>query len=308
MKITNNYNLPKALYNAILNDTHRAGGDLSVTQLLKNPREFWLTARHSNEIEEDAITKLWALFGTAVHNIAERGETADSLVEEFMKINIAGVNLTGILDLFENGVLWDYKTVSVNKVLFLDNQKKAELTAQANIYAYMFNKLFGFEVKELKDLFLMRDWISSKAKYGSNYPNYQAQAVSLPLFTKEQQKALIVQRIEWLMKFKDVPDDELPLCSEKYRWVKPSKWALMKDGNKKAVKLFDNQDEAESAMTDPKHYVEERKENLWTRCAYCSARNFCNQTEYEEEEFERYHKAIVVDMSFNQFMNEVKEW
>ena len=313
--MTNNYNLPKALVNALTNDTHRGGGDFSTTQLLKSPREFWLTARHSHEIETDAIENMWALFGTASHNIAERGETADSLVEEFMKINIAGVTLTGIFDIFENGVLWDYKTKSVNSLFFFDAQAKATLTSQANIYAYMARKLFELDIKQLKDLFILRDWTRAKAQYNKDYPSTQAQVVELPLFTEEQQKDLIIQRIEWIMKFKDVPDELLPECTKEYRWASPTVYKVYKGNNKTAVRggaNFSSCSEAKAFIDelDPtkKYRIEAIEGNNWRRCEYCSSRAFCNQTQMEEPELRKEHKEIKVNMTYDELMREVKLW
>lgn len=332
--MTNNYNLPKALVRAISLDTHRADGDISTTQLLKNPREFWLTARHSEEIEEDAISKLWALFGTASHAIAERGECAESLVEEYLKAEFNGIKLTGSLDLYEDGILWDYKTVSVWGVLLLDAQKKAQFIGQLNTYAYMLKKQ-GMEVKGLRILAIMRDWVSSKAKFDPSYPDFQAQVIEIPLFTEQQQLQYIFSRIERLMKYKDVPDNELPECTEAYRWAKPSEYAVMKKGRKSAVRLFDSEKMANDYIVekfsktekvissdepdynrvigtnikiDKNYSVEARKGDLFKRCEYCSGRKFCNQTEYTEVEWRREHQNIKVEMGFNQFMEETKQW
>lgn len=304
--MTNNYNLPKALVRAISKDTHRAGGTLSTTQLLKSPREFWLTARH--EFEEDAISKMWAVFGSASHAVAERGENEQSLVEEYFKIELNGITLTGMLDLFEDGVLWDYKTVSVWSLLLLDHQKSAQFIGQLNTYAYALSKA-GMHVRALKILMIMRDWQASKAKFDTSYPDFQVQVVEVPLFNEEQQLSYILKRIDRLMQFKDTPDDELPLCSEAYRWVKPSKFAVMKGTNKKATKLCDTLEEAELYASDiPQSRVEERKADLFKRCEYCSAREFCSQTEYTENDWRREHKDIKVQMSYDEFIKETEQW
>jgi len=311
---TNKYNLPKALVRAISKDSHRAGGDLSTTQLLKSPREFWLSVRHSSEIEEDAISKLWALFGTASHSIAERGETENSLVEEYLKAEFNGVKLTGMADLYEDGILWDYKTVSVCGVLLLDPQKKAQLIGQLNTYAYMLKKQ-GMEVKGLRILDIMRDWVASKAKFDPKYPDFQAQVIEIPLFTEQQQLQYIFARIERLMKYKKTPDDELPLCTEAYRWARGGAFKVYKGTNKTAVRggaNLSSQEDAEKFIQtlDPKfkYRIEEKKGDLFKRCEYCSARKFCNQTQYTEVEWRREHQNIKVEMGFNQFMEETKQW
>ena len=311
--ITNNYNLPKALYRAVCLDTHRAGGDFSTTQLLKSPREFWLSARHSSD--QDAINRLWALMGTASHAVAERGEAENSLVEQYMKMEFNGVTLTGSLDLYEDGIIWDYKNVSVNKLFYFNNQSKTTLTAQANIYAYMFKKLFGFEVKGLKDLFIFRDWVKAKAMFDSSYPDYQAQVVDLPLYEEHQQKELILSRIDRLMKYKDTLDNELPECSKEYRWANPPIYKVYKEGNKKAVSggaNFSTCLEAKCFLDslDPKYKyrIEAIEGNEWKRCEYCEGREFCNQTQYIESEWRKPHKDLKVNLSYEDFKKEIELW
>lgn len=304
MKVTNNSNLPKTLVRAITNHEHKSNSILTVSQLLKSPRAFWLAVRHIDEIEQDVQNMIWALFGTAAHSVAEKGEDSNTLVEEyFPNIQVGDFTISGTADLYEEGIIYDYKTVSVWTLMFLDDEKIAEFASQLNTYAYAYRKQ-GMDVKGLKIVLIMRDWQASKAKYDANYPQSQVKVLDIPLFSQEQTEKYLKTRVTYLMSFKDTPDNELPLCSDSYRWAKPSKWALMKDGRKSAVKLFDSQDEAERAMSakgDTKYYVEERKADEWKRCEYCSARAFCNQTQYVETPLKE-NKGLKCSMSYEKFM------
>lgn len=307
MKITNNSNLPKTLVRAITNHEHKSNSILTVSQLLKSPRAFWLAVRHVDELEQDAQSMIWALLGTAAHSVAESGEMENTLVEEyFPNIQVGDFSISGTADLYEDGIIYDYKTVSVWTLMFLDDEKIAEFASQLNTYAYAYRKQ-GMEVKGLRIVLIMRDWQASKAKYDAKYPQSQVKVLEIPLFSQEQTEKYLKERVTYLMSFKDIPDNELPFCSPKYRWAKPSKWALMKEGRKSAVKLFDNQDEAESAMSatgDTKYYIEERKADEWKRCEYCSARAFCNQTQYVETPLKE-NKELKCSMSFEKFMEVV---
>lgn len=304
MKITNNSNLPKTLVRAITNHEHKSNSLITVSQLLKSPRAFWLAVRHADELEQDVQNMIWALLGTASHTVAEMGEGKNTLTEEyFSNIQVGDFSISGTADLYEDGIVYDYKTVSVWTLMFLDDEKIAEFASQLNTYAYAFRKA-GVNVKGLKIILIMRDWQASKAQFDANYPQSQIKMLDIPLFSEEETERYLKERVTYLMSFKDVPDNELPLCSLKYRWAKPSKWALMKDGRKSAIKLFDNQDDAESAMSsmaDNKCYVEERKADEWKRCEYCSANKFCSQTQYVEKPL-RENKELKCSMSFDKFM------
>jgi len=304
MIITNRQNLPQTLVNAINSHEHKSDADISASQLLKSPRAFWLGIRHNAEIEQDVSSMIWALFGTAVHGIAEMGESKNSLAEEyFSKVQVGNFSVSGTADLYEDGIIYDWKTVAVWSLIFLDDAKLAEYISQLNAYAYFFRRA-NMKVKGLKIVMIMRDWQKSKADFDCKYPSSQVKVLDIPLFTQEQTEQYLKTRIDYLMSFKDVPDDELPLCTRVYRWPKPSKWALMKTGRKSAVKLFDKKEEAESQVTDEKYYIEERKGDEWKRCEYCSAWKFCNQTKYVETPI-RENPELKCSMSFDKFMEVV---
>ena len=306
MIITNRQNLPQTLVNAINSHEHKSDADISASQLLKSPRAFWLGIRHNAEIEQDVSSMIWALFGTAVHGIAEMGESKNSLAEEyFSKVQVGDFSVSGTADLYEDGIIYDWKTVSVWSLIFLDDSKLAEYISQLNTYAYFFRRA-NMKVKGLKIVMIMRDWQKSKADFDCKYPSSQVKVLDIPLFSQYETGEYLKARIDYLMSFKDVPDDELPLCTKSYRWAKPSKWALMKIGRKSAVKLYDIEDEAknEAYNLGSNHYVEERKADEWKRCEYCSARKFCNQTEFIETPI-RENPELKCEMSYEKFMEVV---
>lgn len=93
--ITNRLNLPQQLVNACLYDTHKVAGDLSVSQLIENPRVILL--KRTNDTTEDISERMYMLLGTALHHILERSNisnvkkraflmTAEHLFEEAKKI------------------------------------------------------------------------------------------------------------------------------------------------------------------------------------------------------------------------------
>jgi len=80
---------------------------------------------------------------------------------------------------------------------------------------------------------------------------------------------------------------EIPICTDEERFAQPTKWAVMKEGQKKAVKLFDNKADAEGylwAQTDTiarKLSVTERKGG-YQRCLwYCNVAKFCPHVKKE---------------------------
>jgi len=70
--VTNLHNLPDSIVTACLSDNHKVYGDCSVTQLIDSPQVRYL--RRNNDVTIDAMDMVWALLGTAVHNIIEQSE------------------------------------------------------------------------------------------------------------------------------------------------------------------------------------------------------------------------------------------
>ena len=93
--------------------------------------------------------------------------------------------------------------------------------------------------------------------------------------TVEQAQEYLAERVRVHQLAREV----LPECSPAERWAKPDRWALMKDGRKSAVKLFDDQTVARDVLelAGKGHSVVKRP-GASTRCAfYCNAAPFCDQ-------------------------------
>ena len=77
---------------------------------------------------------------------------------------------------------------------------------------------------------------------------------------------------------------EIPVCTDEERYMQPTKWAVMKDGQKKAVKLFDRDEDAENyiftlAGISPakglKYSITERKGGYMKCLWYCGVSGVC---------------------------------
>ena len=101
MKITNKLGLPQPLVDAV--SMREPSDSYSASMLMQSPRMVWLKRRHFHKVEKDVSEQIWALFGTAVHGIIEKCETADSIQEAYLSHEIDGVKVTGMADVYEKG-------------------------------------------------------------------------------------------------------------------------------------------------------------------------------------------------------------
>jgi hypothetical protein len=276
MTITNRLNLPQALVDAV--STRAPSGAYSGSMMTKTPRQVWLARRHYSEMSEDVADRIWSLFGTAVHAIIEASAGTKSLAEEYLRVTLPnGETVSGVPDLYEDGKISDWKTVSVWSVAFYDDQKRMEYEAQLNTYAYLY-RAYGFPVRELEIVWIMRDWQANKARYNADYPDCQVRRLSIRLWGADEMEAYLIERTGLFGGYANTPDDELPECSAADRWAKAGTWAVMKKGRKAALRVLSTEEEAAQWMeANGGDEVVHRPGEQWTRCEYCAGRPWCNQ-------------------------------
>ena len=165
---------------------------------------------------------------------------------------------------------------------------KPEWELQLNIYGWLVNKVKKLNIKKLQICAMIRDWNRRGIQNSSDYPKAPVQIVDIPVWKDEDIEAYLKERINLHKESKLLSDigEELPLCSDDERWKKPTRYAVMKKGAKRAVKLFEDAEEAEK-LCDRKYkegsfYVEKRVGEA-IRCTgnYCGVADWCSQ--YNEE-------------------------
>ena len=296
MIITNKHNIPEPIVRAISNDEYDKGDSvLSVTQLISPPRIVLLQELNSNNVSIDAVDRVYTLFGTAVHKILEKGAEGlpGHILEERLFLEVLGWKISGAVDLqIDNGDgTWsinDYKVTSTYSVL----NEKPEWEQQLNCYAFLSYKNHGRRVTSLKIIAVLRDWQRRSAETNASYPQTQVYPVDIPVWPTDQQEAFLMERVALHQSAKKAVDNNEPLvyCTDEERWVRGEVWALMKEGRKSAVKLYDNKEDAENAAKElgeskglsPGHYIEHRPGNA-IRCAgnYCLVSQWCRQWQEE---------------------------
>ena len=289
MKITNKFNVPETLVALATRDYYTKGkSDYSVTEIISPPRIQRLRRKHFEEIEQDVSDMLWMLLGTALHVVAERSEVSGHSNEERLSAGINGIILSGAIDLQKDeadGVtITDYKFTSAWALM----NDKPEWEQQQNIYKYLVERVKKKPVKGLKICALIRDWSRRDAQNKPDYPQAPIQVIDIPMWTFDRTEAFIKERVEMHRDSKVSADwgDELPLCSDEERWLRPTTYAVKKDGRKTAIRVFDTQDEADALLKEmpekDKGFIEIRKGEA-VRCTgnFCGVSQWCNQFQNE---------------------------
>ncbi|MFR3452255.1 MAG: hypothetical protein ACLTSX_12615 [Collinsella sp.] len=129
------------------------------------------------------------------------------------------------------------------------------------------------------------DHKKSDAKNKADYPKHPVWRVGWD-FTDEQIEKCgewLAKRFEEIEAAEKLPDDQLPMCTESERWHRADKWAVMKEGRKSAIRLFDSEDEAKArtgavrAPTARASSTSSTAPREDPKCMdYCSACQFCD--------------------------------
>lgn len=289
MKLTNEKELPDVFVRAIKKNERPLGAenDISVTTLISQPQAVQLRRKHFDELEEDASKMLFSLDGTLMHLLLERASDIDSddIIEQTLSSNEFKLRLVGTPDLISEGVLYDYKNTSVFHIkgLLQDKEVKEEWLWQLNIYRYM----FGCEkIKGIKIIAVARDWRQNEydRMKEDGYPE-KVTTFDIPVLSEKEIKTEIERRME--LHYNERNGIDHYECTDEERWATPIVYAVKKAGNKRAIKLHDNLEDAQkhyntlSDKADGKKgeaYLIEERPARFNRCeGYCNVAPFCEQ-------------------------------
>lgn len=286
MKVTNIMGLPKPFVEAATSDHEYTEGRYSVTEVLGGTCEAILKRRHADDIEEDVSDRVWAILGTAVHEILRQAEASETQMQEnwlSMKLEglASGYELSGIFDLYDDstGTVTDYKTAGTIK---WQKQEFEDYRMQTLLYCWLLQQI-GFASWNGEIVMILRDWSKGKVKFDKDYPQKQVQRVSFHFSEKDMEEAEEFVYMWFIMvKHEEtVSDDCLEPCTPEQRWHRPDKYAVTKDGNKRATRVLDDPDEA-SALCDElaektgkPHHVEVRVGGDAKCESYCPVAEFC---------------------------------
>jgi len=280
---TNIHNLPDPVVAALSADKYNSGlVNSSVTTLIDSPQVKILSRKHKDDISIDVSERLWSVLGTAVHNMFEDYADGEYLSEERLYTEVKGWKISGAIDIQKSEkdgsiTIMDYKCTSVWSIIF----GKSSWEKQLNFYAWLAQKCKGKKVNKLQILAVLRDWKQSEAEFKPDYPKQPIVVVDIPLWETSQQQEFVEQRVELHQQaeWDYLNGNPIAECTAEDMWLRPTKYAVMKKGRKRAIKLHDDEVDAQNHVETlgAGHLVEKRSGEA-VRCEkYCPAATFCPQ-------------------------------
>jgi hypothetical protein len=289
MNLTNKHGLPQTFVNVIQRPSYSRGdSEISVTEVLSPPQLVLLRRRHAEKIEVDAADQVWSLFGSAVHNILQHGKDENHVVEERLFTTFEGWRISGQVDLQEyqadgSVIISDYKVTSAWTV----QQEKTEWVDQLNLYAWLIERVKEVPVTGLKIVGIVRDWSRREAALKETYPQAPIVVLDIPLWDEAYRTTFVRDRLALHNEANfSAVSGTIPECTPEEMWEKPTTYAVMKEGGKRAKRVFESLDKAEAFRAEQTgaHHIETR-EGGRTRCdSFCQVAPFCEQyKQYRKE-------------------------
>ena len=214
-------------------------------------------------METDISSMLWQMMGTALHNVAENSEVKDYVNEQRLIHTIEG-DIVGAIDVQvidgNDVTIIDYKFCSVYSVMDV----KPGMGIAVKYYGWLVNKVKKLNIKKLQICAMIRDWNRRGIQNSSDYPKAPVQIVDIPVWKDEDVEAYIKERVKLHKKSKLLSDigDELPLCTDEEKVEEAYEVCSNEEGAKRAVKLFDDLDTANTVCAENNKegsfYVEKR--------------------------------------------------
>jgi hypothetical protein len=195
-------------------------------------------------------------------------------VEQRLFANVADWTLSGQFDRLhlESKTLSDYKVTTTFKAKGDENW-----TRQLNVLRWLAHQN-GIEVEALEIVAIFRDFRRSEADRNLDYPQQAVQVIQIPVWSLETTEQYIKDRI-WLHQMAQSGDINVG-CTDTERWYSGDKWALMKPGAKRALKVLN-----EEPDIIPDGLIVEHRPGRFRRCEqYCEVAAWCPQWQNTNEQ------------------------
>lgn len=248
VKYTNPQGLPEHYARAVqlIEGQYSKGrADFSVTELCSPPRIRTLKQRDV-EIEVDVGDRSHSIAGTSVHKTLEILENdPDYIIEKRMFRKIDDVVISGQLDGYfrPEQMLFDWKGTRWSTY---KDGVKFEYVAQLNMCKWLvdggvdaYGEPLDIEVRKLQSTAYFRDY--SKITCEFQPPRFPTQGFDVPIWGEEFLEDFIRTRIQLMRQ----AEYELPVCTDKEVWAKPSQWAVEPVKPGRARKICRTKEEAE---------------------------------------------------------------
>lgn len=288
---------------------------ISATSFLKPVRQILLRERltKENKITPDVADFIASRLGHAIHDSIESAwvegyapalrklgfpekliarvqvnpkvadpEGIQVWLEQRTERELLGYTISGKFDMVLDGVLQDNKSTSV--YTYMLGSKDDDYCKQGSIYKWLNPDKITADHMNIQ--FIFTDWSRAQAKQNPKYPQQRVLEHRVELMSVAETEAWMTQKLRDLEKVADLPEDQLPFCSDKDLWrgddvYKYYSNPLKTDG--KSSKNLASASEAAAYMNEKGGKgVVLKVGGKVKACGYCPAFDICTQKDAYE--------------------------
>jgi len=300
MKYTNQHDLPDYLRLWLeYDDYDYLEGIVSATGLLSPPRQIVLKARHFDSLEVDLADLIARRYGSALHASFEQVDMPRITQEQRVIALVDKRKVSGKFDMLKDigggrFRIIDIKSTSVWNAIYGSSAEEWKL--QLSIYRYLLER-DGWAMdegemvereaitvdKHAEICLVFTDWKKADMNRHKDYPPIRVAHMDIDLYHPDFTRDFIATKLEAIAEAEELPDADLPFCTDEELWKDKDTFAVKKEGRKSAVRVYDTLEEAKMHIENIdkeserlKHSIEKRKGYV-KRCPYCDVRSVCNQ-------------------------------
>lgn len=227
--LTNKYNKPQAIVDAIKNDLYDGyDSDYTATSLSSPILLRWLQKNRDSVV--DVMDMLHLLLGEAVHMILEKANGKGYVKEKRVYWTYNNLKISGKFDVYYHTtkLLQDYKTAKAYSLVYKDTLDKWK--TQMNYLRFLMHHN-NIPVEKAEMVAILKDFEPKRAGL-NHYPPDMLPIIPIPLDDLAVTEANIIADIERHEQWKNAKVTDIPICTHEERWYQPEKW-LVRLGNNK---------------------------------------------------------------------------
>lgn len=283
---------------------------ISATALLKPLRQLILSARVPTEdAVVDLVQMVQSRMGSAIHDAIERSwkdnhnialealgypkkviervlinPSPEQITEDCIPIYLeqrayrtcGKYRISGKFDFVGDGRVEDFKTTSTYTAI--NNTNDDKYIYQGSIYRWLNPQIVTKD--EMAIQFIFTDWSKAKAMQDPKYPQQRIQQRVLGLKSLAETQAFIERKLALIDQYWDVPEEEIPHCTDEELWRSEPVFKYYKNPEKTArsTKNFETrQDAMLRFIEDGSVGLVKEVPGQVTACRYCNAFSVCSQ-------------------------------
>ena len=189
----------------------------------------------------------------------------------------SGYWIGGTADFVLRGRVQDFKNTSTFS--YMDAAKDVKYQLQGSIYRWAMPEIITEDEMDIIEMY--DDW-SAAMTFKKDYPPSNIVIKPIPLLSIKATDKFIERKVIELIEFMEIPEPDLPYCSDEDLWRKNDVYKYFsKATNKKSSGNFDTYEEAMVAMRNNGGVGEVRTvKGKAVACRFCNARPICSQAKH----------------------------